>query len=325
MKVALLGTLACEQRDRLRSKVTTPVELIPLPDDAPREEVARVLADVEIMVTLKYDATFPPVPRLRLLLVGGAGWDDIDPAALPPGVVMANAYGHEIAIAEYCLLAMLQWSSRFMEAERSFRVDGHWRLGGRHGAPFQEELAGKTVGILGYGHIGRALAPRARGMETEVIVSTRRPGPVPPEVSWMSGPAELDRFLERSDFVVVTCSLTPETEGLLDRRRIGLMKPSAVLINVARGAIIDEEALFGALRDRTIAGAVIDAWYRYPTREDLTIRPSRFPFHELPNVYMTPHSSAWTIGMIERRWATIAANLDGFIRGDHPVNVVHRT
>ena len=324
MEVALLGTLACEQRDRLSGLTNGAFELIPLPDDAPRDHVTAVLARTPAIVTMRYDRTMPAAPNLRLLQVGGTGYDDIDFGWLAAGAVVCNAYGHEIPIAEYVILAMLQWCSRFIEAERSFRIDGHWRLGGRTAGPYQDELAGKTVGILGLGRIGRAIVPRAKAMETTVIACTRSPRDLPPELAWVTDPRGLDAFLQRSDFVVVTSSLTPETEGLLNRERLARMKPTGVVINVSRGAIIDEEALYDALRTRTIGGAVIDAWYRYPTRDDLTVRPSRFPFHDLDNIYMTPHSSAWTEGMIQRRWQGIAANLGRFARGEPLDNVVHR-
>ena len=134
----------------------------------------------------------------------------------------------------------------------------------------------------------------------------------------------LDDFLSGVDFAVICCSLTPQTNGLLDRARLSQMKPTGVVINVSRGAIVAEDALFEALRDRTIGGAVLDAWYRYPSRDDLNARPSKHPFHELDNVYMTPHSSAWTLPMVERRWATIAANLDRLDRGEPLENVVRQ-
>jgi phosphoglycerate dehydrogenase-like enzyme len=102
------------------------------------------------------------------------------------------------------------------------------------------------------------------------------------------------------------------------------MKPNAVIINVARGAIIDEDALFFALRDKRIAGAIIDAWYHYPTPENLRVPPSRHPFESLSNVLMTPHSAIWTRGMISRRWTDIAANIDAFASGRELVNVVRR-
>ena len=100
------------------------------------------------------------------------------------------------------------------------------------------------------------------------------------------------------------------------------MKPTAAIINVARGLVIDEDALYDTLMERRIAGAIIDAWYNYPTPDNLSIPPSKHPFHELPNVLMTPHSSIWTRGMIARRWAAIANNIDQFAGGGPLANVV---
>ena len=105
--------------------------------------------------------------------------------------------------------------------------------------------------------------------------------------------------------------------ALVGRAQFALMKPSAVLINVGRGAIVEEEALFEALKSHRIRGATIDAWYgSYPSKDTPRVPPSRFPFHELENLYMTPHTSAWTTGMIDRRWTGIADNLDRFARGE---------
>jgi phosphoglycerate dehydrogenase-like enzyme len=103
------------------------------------------------------------------------------------------------------------------------------------------------------------------------------------------------------------------------------MKPHAVVINVGRGATIQEQALFEACRDRRIGGAIIDTWYSYPAQKDdpgVVHRPSRFPFHELDNVVMTPHASAWTDALLERRCRVIAGNLDRLARGEPLVNLV---
>jgi phosphoglycerate dehydrogenase-like enzyme len=129
-------------------------------------------------------------------------------------------------------------------------------------------------------------------------------------------------MLPECDFVVLAAALGPETEGLFDARRLGCMKRSAFLVNIARGAIVDEEALYRALCDRTIAGAALDVWWQYPNAAAPERRPSRFPFHELPNVIMTPHCSGWTDGMVARRWAEVADNLDRFVRGAPLINRV---
>ena len=96
--------------------------------------------------------------------------------------------------------------------------------------------------------------------------------------------------------VVLSCALTSETTGLIDGRRLAAMKPGTFLINLARGPIADEEALYRALRDGVIGGAALDTWWRYPSAGDPQPRPSRYPFHELPNVIMTPHCSPRTDG-----------------------------
>jgi phosphoglycerate dehydrogenase-like enzyme len=139
------------------------------------------------------------------------------------------------------------------------------------------------------------------------------------EVQSMDG---LGRLLTESDFVVVTLPLTATTLGLLDAAAFERMKRTAVVINVSRGPVIDEQALFQALKARRIAGAVIDVWYRYPPQSGPEGPPASLPFHELPNILMTPHASAWTDGLLPRRSRAIAENLNRLARGLPLMNVV---
>ena len=120
-------------------------------------------------------------------------------------------------------------------------------------------------------------------------------------------------------------ALGPETTGLIDRRRLALMKPTAFLINIARGQIVDEDALYAALRDGRMGGAALDVWWQYPTAAEPRRRGSRHPFHELPKVIVTPHNSGWTQGMVRRRWDEIAENLHRFVAGQPLINVVTTT
>src|SRR4030095_452862 len=162
---------------------------------------------------------------------------------------------------------MLAWNHRFVSVDASLRR-GRWEAAWSHDAPpppFVPELGGKKLGILGYGRIG----PGGGG--------------------WGA-------LLRGADYVAITLALTPETRGMIGARQLALMKRSAVLINVARGEVVDEDALYEALAGGTIAGAALDVWYRYPAGPGPTL-PSRRPFHELPNVLMTPHVSGWTEGM----------------------------
>jgi phosphoglycerate dehydrogenase-like enzyme len=200
---------------------------------------------------------------------------------------------------------------------------GSWADSPRVLAPFRPELAGKAVGLIGYGHIGRAIARRAKafGMRVMALARTRRE--VDPRPDWLGDPAQLATLLEASDFVVVACPLNAATRGMIGPAELAKMRPEAVLINVARGLIVDEDALYQALSTRTICSAVLDTWYRYPGPGDPDVRPSRHPFHDLDNVVMTPHCSGWTEGLMERRFAVIAENIERLRDGRALLNQVH--
>ena len=320
--LVLLTSLACDLEPPLRRKLTTPYRLIRLPDQASADEVAAGMREADAVLTLRYDVKLP-APRLRFLQVAGAGYDRIEFAKLPAGVTIANAFGHDQAIGEYVLLGMLMWSHDIIEAERSFR-GGSWRMSGRMQAPIHDEIGGKTVGVLGVGRIGRAVARLAKPFGMRVLGCNRTVRDEP-DIERVYPLTDLHSFLAECDFVALCAALAPETTGLIDAVAFGAMKPSAVLINVGRGESVEEDALYAALKTRRIAGAVIDAWYRYPSPAQPDVPPSRHPFHELPNLIMTPHSSAWTRGMIDRRVAEMADNFDRFARGEPLRNVIHRT
>jgi len=188
--------------------------------------------------------------------------------------------------------------------------------------PVWPELAGKTIGILGYGRIGQAVARRARAFDMKICAvrqDVRRS--VEDNVAFLGGPEATDEIIGQSDYVLIAMPATDATIGLMDRRRLGLMKSTAFLINVARAEIVDEDALYDALAKRSIAGAVLDVWYHYP-RETGPTRPATRPFHELPNVLMTPHVSGWTDGMIDTRARLIAENIRRVAFGETPLNLV---
>ncbi|MGH9369372.1 MAG: NAD(P)-dependent oxidoreductase, partial [Thermoanaerobaculia bacterium] len=175
---------------------------------------------------------------------------------------------------------------------------------------------------LGYGRIGQAVARRARAFDMGVWAIRRDVTRSDTQgLAFLGGPDALDEVLRRADYLVITLSLTAATRGLLGERELRLMKPTAVLINVARAEIVDEEALYRALVQKTIAGAALDVWYRYQTGAGPTF-PARHAFHELPNVLMTPHVSGWSEGMLEARAKLIAKNIDRVARGEPPVTLI---
>ena len=284
-----------------------------------------MLADAEIVVGHIWRNGFPPAPKLRLLQSVAAGLDLLDTAAVPKGVTICNVFGHEPAIAEYVIVTMLVLTHRLFEPVTAFRA-GLWvaspTFGG--GSPHGEVL-GRTIGIIGYGRIGREVVERAAELKCHVLAANRSPvaEPVPAEAIFPL--TELDRMLPLCDTVLVAYALALETKGLIDTRRLALMKPGALLINVARASIVDEDALYAALKDGRLGGAALDVWWQYPTAAEPKRRPSRRPFHELPNALITPHSSSSTEATADRRWSVVAGNLDRFARGEPLENVVFQT
>lgn len=316
MKVVFYGSLIHHLTGTLLAKVKTPWTTARFLEKDAKEDLARALADADALISLAWDRSFPSAPRLKLIQSPGTGVDFIDFAAVPPGVRVCNCYGHAEGTAEYVMLALLLWcQSSFVPAHETFRAERSWRHSGRVNGPINGELYGRTVGIVGLGAIGKAVAERAKAFGTTVLGCNRTLREVP-HVDAQYPLARIDEFLAKCDYVVIAAALAPETERLFDAARLARMKPSAVLVNVGRGPVVDEDALYAALKEKRIRGATLDVWYAYPRHDDLTVAPSKHPFHELDNVWMTPHIAAWTTGMVERRWSEIARNLDSLARGE---------
>jgi len=320
LRVAFAGTFAATLEPAVRARLAVPCEVI-VSDEA---GIAGKLADVDALVTLAFTREMAAAAgRLKLVQVPGAGLDRIDRSALAASTALANAYGHEVGIAEYALGAMLALTRQFGRLDAALRRgtwDSQWAVGVPPPPPWPE-LAGKTLGILGYGHIGQALARRARAFDLTVLATRRTPVPDPGVL--VRGPEALDDVLARADYVVITLPLSADTRGLLGARELGRMKRGAILVNVARAEIVDEDALYDALAGGTLAGAALDVWYRYP-KTTLPTPPARRPFHELPSVLMTPHVSGWTEGMLEARAGMIAGNIERVARGEPPQNLIAR-
>lgn len=296
-----------------------------IPPSIRDEDVCPVLGEAEIVITQYWTpAMGQAAHRLRFIQMPGAGWDKMDPAAIPDGVLVANCYEHEWAIAEYVLMMCLALSRRLFEADRTIRR-ASWRLYPGVGGPLAAELGGQTIGLIGLGRIGRAVAQLARAFHMRSIGVDLAPIPADQRealgLSWVGHPGDMDRLLCESDFVVLGVPLGPSTRSMLGERELALLKPSAFLINPARAELVDERALYQALQNRSFAGAALDPWWQYP-KTDECVAPSRFPFAELDNVIMTPHVAGSTIQTFERRMQAVADNVNRFLRGEPVVNVV---
>jgi phosphoglycerate dehydrogenase-like enzyme len=321
MKIVLNGPVAQAGPAILRERFG-PADVAEVDHRAMDDRTIRAFAETEVLVSVEFDASLPPTPQLRLVHVPAAGLDALELTAVPDGCRVCNVFEHEIGISEYVMAAMLHDVVDLAGKSARFKA-GSWAESPRLAAPFRPELAGRTVGSIGYGHIGRAVAHRAKacGMRVMALARTRRDFDPPPD--WLGEPEQLPALLEAAEFVVVACPLNEKTRGMIGPAELARMRPDAVLINVARGPIVDEDALYLALSTRAIRGAVLDTWYRYPEPGNQDVRPSRHPFPELDNVVMTPHCSGWTEGLMERRFAVIADNIERLRDGRPLLNQVH--
>jgi len=321
LRVAFAGTFAARLEEPVRRHLATTCEIIV----ADESGIIAQLADLDMLVTMALTGDMGrAATRLKLVQVPGAGLDRIDRSALPDGARLANVYGHETGIAEYVIGAMLALTRNFSRLDTALRR-GEWQSQWSVGVappPVWPELAGKTIGILGYGHIGQAVARRARAFDMSVCAirrDVRRS--TNDELAFVGGPEAIGEVLKRSDYALISLPATTETIGSIGRGQLGLMKPTAFLINVARAEILDEDALYEALAPRSIAGAALDVWYCYPREPGLSA-PATRPFHELPNVLMTPHVAGWTDGMLEARAKLIAENIRRVACGVTPLNLI---
>ena len=321
LRVAIAGTFTASLEQPLRRCLFEPCDIV-VSDEA---GIAALMADVDVLLTMVFTQEMGRrATRLKLVQVAGAGLDRIDRAALPAGTALANVYGHETGIAEYAIGAMLALTREFTRLDAALRQGSwlsQWAVGAAVPALWPE-LARKTLGLLGYGRIGRNIARRALAFDMAVCAVRRHAAePADRGVALLGGPEMMDEVLRRADYVVIAMPATAETKGAIARRELALMKPTAFLVNVARAEIVDEASLFDALAERVIAGAALDVWYRYPSEARPT-PPATRPFHELPNVLMTPHVAGWTDGMLDARAGLIAENIRRIEHGEPVLNLV---
>ena len=277
--------------------------------------VKRLAAEADgIIIRSKLpDDIFEAAPRVRAVTIHGTGIDLVPLAsANARGVLIANLPGSNAqSVAEYCVLAMLMLA-RNIAAINAAMHTRPWDEARRLAAPARE-ITGLTVGVVGVGEIGRRVAQIcARGFGMRVLGNQRRLDRLPPEAQG----ADLDELVAQSDFIVIACPLNPQTHHLFDAARLGAMKSSAWLINVGRGPVIDEQALVAALRERRIAGAMLDVYEHYRIE-------AGHPLLALDNVLLTPHLAGSTRESRARASVRAADETLRMLAGEKPRNLVN--
>lgn len=283
--------------------------------DSSADTLIGAIGDVDYLVvrTMLPQNLFDYPQRLKGVVRHGTGLDLIPmESATAKAIPVANVPGANAqAVVEYCIGSMLSWARRLDLMASTLRSKG-WSEARQHSVR-ASELWGKTVGIVGVGTIGASLARLCKeGFGMRVLGHQRRLDRLPPFVEGM----DLDALLAESDYVVLTCPLTHATHGLISQRRLQRMRPHAVLINAARGAVVDETALAAVLRERRIRGASLDVFETQPL-------PASHPFWMLENVALTPHVG----GLTEESNATMsigtARQILQLIAGEMPTHLVN--
>jgi glyoxylate reductase len=291
------------------------------PHDRPltTDELHAGIAGVDAAVTLLHDRVDDAFldaagPGLRVVANVAVGYDNIDVAACSRrGVICTNTPGVLVeATADIAIALILMATRRLGEAERVIRARQEWTWSMFYmlGMGLQE----KTLGIVGLGKIGTATARRARAFGMRVVYSGRRAADPALAAELEAERLELDELLATADVVSVHCPLSDETRHLIDARRLGLMKPTAYLVNTARGPIVDEAALADALRSGTIAGAGLDVFEREPAVEPALL--------DLENVVLIPHLGSATIETRTAMGVLAARNAAAVLRGDPPLTPI---
>lgn len=283
------------------------------------EDLAEILphADIVILyhdIAMLTDASFARAPRCQAVIRAGVGYNNVDiVAAGARGIAVCNVpdYGTE-EVADHAIMLLLAVARRLRQSDVSIR-NGEWDFKVAQAAP---RLRGKTLGIVGCGRIGTATALRGKALGLDVLIYDPL---IPPGVEKAIGVRrtfDLEELLEQSHYVSLHCYLDASTHHLIDRKALGRMRPGSILVNTARGPVVEQEALVDALESGHLLGAGIDVFEREPF-DDERLRQN-------PNVLLTPHSAFYSIeGFVELR-SKAAEEARRMFRGERPRNLVNR-
>ncbi|MBS7616609.1 D-glycerate dehydrogenase [Candidatus Bathyarchaeota archaeon] len=297
------------------------MEVWPEYSPPPKELIIKKAMDVDALATLlsdKIDAeVFDAAPKLKIIAQMAVGFDNIDvKEATKRGIYVTNTPGVLTeTTADFAWALLMAVARRVVEADKYVRT-GQWKVGWHPSMFLGRDVYGATIGIVGAGRIGIAVARRAKGFNMKILYYDVVP--MPPEIEKELGAkrVDLETIFKESDFVSIHVPLMKETYHLVNEEKLKLMKKTAYLINNARGPVVDEKALYRALKEGWIAGAGLDVFEQEPT-------PVDNPLLKLENVVVAPHISSASHETRSRMAEMVAENLVAFFEGKQPPNLVN--
>jgi D-3-phosphoglycerate dehydrogenase / 2-oxoglutarate reductase len=300
-KVLLPENLARAGWDLIRTR--DDVEAVAYPPSLATPEFHRFLVDahgIALSYTPYHAAEMDASPEMQVVARIGVGYDSVAVPALTARLVplMIAGTANSVSVAEHALFMMLQLAKRAAVLDPLVRA-GRWH---ERYADMPVDLAGRTVLVIGFGRIGTRIAARCLAMDMTVLVHDPYVPAASIAAAGCTQAADLDAALPRADFLTIHCPKTPETTGMIDARRLALLKPGAYLVNTARGGIVDEAALAAALVARLLAGAGIDVFATEPV-------PANNPLLSLPSVIVSPHMAGVTVEATARMALAAVGNI----------------
>jgi glyoxylate reductase len=286
----------------------------------PKKTIIEKAKNVDALATLlsdKIDAeVFNAAPRLKIVSQLAVGYDNIDiPEATKRGIYVTNT--PEVltdTTADFAWALLMALARRVIEADKYVRT-GQWKVGWHPDMMTGRDIYNATIGVVGAGRIGYAVAKRATGFSMKILFYDVVPRPEI-EKDFGAKKVDLDTLLKESDFVSIHVPLMKETQHLINEQKLKLMKKTAYLINNSRGPVVDEKALYKALKEGWIAGAGLDVFEQEPT-------PVDNPLLKLDNVAVAPHISSASIETRSKMGEMVAENLVAFFEGKKPPNLLN--
>jgi phosphoglycerate dehydrogenase-like enzyme len=290
-------------------------------DGLPRPDQMAAMQQADALIGWQLDRELPDgaladTPRLRFLQLLSAGLDAVDFTAIPPGITVAGNVGaYADPISEH-VMAMTLSLCKHLQSGHAALAKGQFQRD-----VMSRTLHGAVCGILGFGGIGQATARLMRPFGAR-IHAVNRSGRTTEPADWIGTLGDLDQLLAAADVLVISIPLTAGTHGLIGSRELALMKPDAILVNVARGAIVDEQALYQHLVANPQFCAAIDAWWHEPSNG--TGFRTDYPFFDLPNLLGSPHNSGDVAGVLPFAARRAAENTRRFLLGERVTGIASR-
>lgn len=327
LKVLLVTKLSGEQIAYIRERIEDKYEFIE-PKKYSKEELITLSKDADILLGDVIYREMLEGNDIKFIQIPWAGVDKADLGLVKEyNIPIYNSHSNALPVAEYAVALLLSIAKKIPYHDGLLR-EGDWNRrfdeNEERESQFSSYVYNKTIGFIGYGNIGRTIGKLLSGFNPNIMVIVSDKNREYEEVSFVGDRNDLDYVLEKSDYLVIASALTDDTRGIINMKNIDKMKDTSYIVNISRGPIIEEEALFYAIKNRKIAGAAIDTWYNYPKKSLEKISPSKYDFSQLNNIILSPHRAAQSIGGFPYFDHAID-NLNAYNKGEKLINQLDLT